>query len=436
MANYKIKKYNGSDSPIPELVEHSGTADNSTSLTFFSKGYDYGSALNTNMLRLMEHFCSLSKPSNPVMGQIWFDNLNKVMTVYNGVNWDTIKDKVITPKSLQWSGEFTQNNTGTDSTIGGMITVTDYHYDCIFKSSLSTNSNQALSDYIITGNIPNGLTVNVTVNTIFNSAYITLSGNIPSSTLSFNFKVEFNPSAFTNIMDISEISNNFNTMQVSMGHPAPTTTTTAAPTTTTTAAPTTTTTAGPTTTTIAPTTTTIAPTTAAPSGPAVSLGTYTSIKLGITWGGAVDLDTVVAAYDSSGVCTAMSTITHPDVIAGVTYGGDIRTGGVEEYYDIDLTQLTCTKLVLGILEYTDDSFTTMTSLSTRIVDNSTSTNITQNNLTTITKTASNTANTTCIVGVFTKVGSSWSFSSYQKLENSHNGKHAIFPGDLYSALGL
>jgi stress response protein SCP2 len=132
----------------------------------------------------------------------------------------------------------------------------------------------------------------------------------------------------------------------------------------------------------------------------------------------------------------MSTITHPDVIAGVTYGGDITTGGVEEYYNIDLTQLTCTKLVLGILEYTNNSFTTMTSLSTRIVDNSTSTNIAQFNLATITKDVSNTPNTTCIVGVFTKVGSSWSFASYQKLENSHNGKHAIFPGDTYASLGL
>ena len=450
MANYKIKKYNGANSPIPELVEHSNTVDNSTSLMFYSKGYDYGTALNTNMLRLMEHFCSFSKPANPVMGQIWFDNLNKVLSVYNGVQWDAVATDTMIPKDLQWSGSFTQINTGTESTISGSVVVNST--TCLFKTKLTNNSNQALSPYNIVGNIPTGLTVNVITHPLlYNHVLITCTGSILSSSPAFNFKVSFTSHAFTNVFDISEVNNSFNTLVVGMGNPAPTTTTTsttAAPTTTTstTAAPTTTTstTAAPTTTTsttAAPTTTTsttaapITTTTTAAAAP-VSLGTFSSIKLGITWGGAVDLDTVVAAYDASGICTAMNTITHPDVITGVVYGGDIRTGGTEEYYDIDLTQLTCTRLVLGILEYTDNSFVSMTSLSTRIVDNSNSTNIAQFNLTTITKDVSNTPNTTCIVGVFTKVGSNWSFSSYQKLENSHNGKHAIFPGDNYSALGL
>ena len=430
MANYKIKKYNGANSPIPELVEHSNTVDNSTSLMFYSKGYDYGTALNTNMLRLMEHFCSFSKPANPVMGQIWFDNLNKVLSVYNGVQWDAVATDTMIPKDLQWSGSFTQINTGTESTISGSVVVNST--TCLFKTKLTNNSNQALSPYNIVGNIPTGLTVNVITHPLlYNHVLITCTGSILSSSPAFNFKVSFTSHAFTNVFDISEVNNSFNTLVVGMGNPAPTTTTTS-----TTAAPTTTTstTAAPTTT----TSTTAAPittTTTAAAAP-VSLGTFSSIKLGITWGGAVDLDTVVAAYDASDVCTAMNTITHPDVITGVVYGGDIRTGGTEEYYDIDLTQLTCTRLVLGILEYTDNSFVSMTSLSTRIVDNSNSTNIAQFNLTTITKDVSNTPNTTCIVGVFTKVGSNWSFSSYQKLENSHNGKHAIFPGDNYSALGL
>ena len=420
MANYKIKKYNGANSPIPELVEHSNTVDNSTSLMFYSKGYDYGTALNTNMLRLMEHFCSFSKPANPVMGQIWFDNLNKVLSVYNGVQWDAVATDTMIPKDLQWSGSFTQINTGTESTISGSVVVNST--TCLFKTKLTNNSNQALSPYNIVGNIPTGLTVNVITHPLlYNHVLITCTGSILSSSPAFNFKVSFTSHAFTNVFDISEVNNSFNTLVVGMGNPAPTTTTTS-----TTAAPTTTTS-----TTAAPITTT----TTAAAAP-VSLGTFSSIKLGITWGGAVDLDTVVAAYDASGICTAMNTITHPDVITGVVYGGDIRTGGTEEYYDIDLTQLTCTRLVLGILEYTDNSFVSMTSLSTRIVDNSNSTNIAQFNLTTITKDVSNTPNTTCIVGVFTKVGSNWSFSSYQKLENSHNGKHAIFPGDNYSALGL
>ena len=411
MANYKIKKYNGNDSPIPELVEHTNSVDNSTSLTFFSRGYDYGSAVNTNMLRLMEHFCSSSKPTNPVMGQLWFDSVNKTLQIYNGTNWDTSKFGQIVQKDLQWSGSLVQVNDGVNSTISGTITVNSA--SCLFKQSLTTNTNNTFSDYIITGTIPTGMTINVDVKSIFNNALITLSGTIPSSTPTFNFKIEFTANAFTNVMDINEVNNTSNTTVVSMTYTAPTTTTTFAPTTTTTAAITTTTTAA-----------------------AVQLGTYSSIKLGITWGGAVDLDTVVAAYDADGKCTAMSTITHPDVINGVTYGGDIRLGGTEEFYDIDLTQLTCTKLVLGVLEYTDNSFAIMTSLSTRIVDNITNTNIAQFTINPVVKTASNTANTTYIVGVFTKVGTSWTFASYQKLINSHDGKHAIMPGDSYVSLGL
>lgn len=420
MANYKIKKYNGADSPIPELVEHANTLDTSTSLGFYSRGYDYGAPLNTNMLRLMEHFCSPSKPSNPVMGQIWFDDSNKTLSVYNGTAWSDVKFGTIIQKSLQWSGNFSQNNSGINSTILGTLTVTDSSYTCLFKPSLTTNTNNTLSDYIITGTIPSGLTLDVNVDTAYNSVSIKLLGTIPSSTPTFNFKIEFTANAFTNVMDISEVNNTSNTTVVSMTYTAPTTTTTA-PTTTTTFAPTTTTTAAITTTTTAA---------------AVQLGTYSSIKLGITWGGAVDLDTVVAAYDADGKCTAMSTITHPDVINGVTYGGDIRLGGTEEFYDIDLTQLTCTKLVLGVLEYTDNSFAIMTSLSTRIVDNITNTNIAQFTINPVVKTASNTANTTYIVGVFTKVGTSWTFASYQKLINSHDGKHAIMPGDSYVSLGL
>ena len=447
MANYKIKKYNGANAPIPELVEHSNTVDNSTSLMFYSKGYDYGKELNTNMLRLMEHFCAFQKPANPVMGQIWFDNLNKVLSVYNGTQWDSVATDTMIPKELQWSGSFTQVNTGTESTITGSVVVNST--TCLFKRPLTNNSNQAISDYNIMGTLPTGLTVNVITHPLlYNHVLITCTGSILSSSPTFNFKISFTPYAFTNVLDISEVNNNSNTLVVGMGNPAPTTTTTsttAAPTTTTTstttAAPTTTTTGTPTTTTTTgtPTTTstTETPTTTTTSATApVTLGSFSSIKLGITWGGTIDLDTVVAAYDASGVCTAMNTVTHPDAITGVVYGGDIRTGGIEEYYDIDLTQLTCTKLVLGILEFTDNSFVSMTSLSTRIVDNSNSTNIAQFNLTTITKDVSNTPNTTCVVGVFTKVGSSWTFSSYQKLVNSHVGKHAIYPGDNYSALGL
>lgn len=423
MANYKIKKYDGSNAIIPELIDKSDTVDSSTSLLFYSKGYNYGSAMNTNFLRLMEHFSSDDKPANPVIGQIWFNKNTKISYVYNGVAWDELKTRSSIPQELTWSGTFTQNATYLGTTISGTVSVSSI--TCVFNNTLSINSNIALSDYLITGTIPNDLTLNVTVNSILNTVNFTLSGTIPNSTPTFNFKITFSEHAFTNVMDAQAVNNISNTCVIQMDNTAITTTTTAAPTTTSTTLPATST-----------TTTALVTTTTTTAAASLVLSNYSSIKLGITWGGNVDLDTVVAAYDSSGICTFMSTITNPTTITGVTYGGDIRTGGIEEYYDIDLTQLSCSKLVLGILEYTSNSFLTMSSLSTRIVDNASSSNIAQFTLNTISKDVSNTPNTTCVVGVFTKVGNDWSFASYQKLINSHNGMHAIYPGDNYSLLGL
>lgn len=299
--------------------------------------------------------------------------------------------------NITWddTSPFIEDAVLNDGTINGSLKAT------LPTGFTFSNTNVTMSPSIT------GITVASVLNVANNEMTITLTGQATShettySDVTFTLNGADTTSTIPGSLSISTLSHMIN---ITM-YPAPTTTTT-------TAAITTTTTAAP-----------------------VTLSTFSSIKFGVTWGGTVDLDTVIAAYDASDVCTAMNTITNPTVIAGVTYGGDITTGGTEEYYNIDLTQLTCTRLVLGILEYTDNSFVSMTSLSTRIVDNSNSTNIAQFNLTTITKTVANTPNTTCIVGVFTKVGSNWTFSSYQKLENSHSGKHAIIAGDTYASLGL
>jgi hypothetical protein len=220
---------------------------------------------------------------------------------------------------------------------------------------------------------------------------------------------------------------------------APTTTTTAAPTTTTsTAAPTTTTTAAPTTTTSteAPTTTTTA---ALPPG--VVAINYNTIKFGMTWGGAVDLDSVVVGYGSTGLCEMYKTAVGGAFgsYTGLTYNGDIQQGGTEESYDIDLTIIPYDTILLGMLEYTSDSFGLMTSLTSRIVDTTVNPNvdIANFNLNTITKNVSNTPNTTYIIGQFTRTPSGWTYKSQQTLLNSKPGVRAAFAlNDTLASLGL
>jgi hypothetical protein len=228
-------------------------------------------------------------------------------------------------------------------------------------------------------------------------------------------------------------------MQVAYEDMPTTTTTTLAPTTTTTEAPTTTTTTEePTTTTTAEPTTT---TTTEQLPPEVIPINYNTIKFGMTWGGAVDLDTVVVGYGPTGLCemykTVVGNVFGSDT--GLKYNGDVRQGGIEESYDIDLTIIPYDTILLGMLEYTGNSFVQMTSLTSRIVDTTVNPNvdIANFNLNTITKTASNTSRTTYIIGQFTRTPSGWTYKSQQTLLNSKPGIGASFAlNDTLASLGL
>jgi hypothetical protein len=220
-------------------------------------------------------------------------------------------------------------------------------------------------------------------------------------------------------------------MQVSYEDVATTTTTTAEPTTTTsTAAPTTTTTETPTT------------TTTAPLPPGVIPINYNTIKFGMTWGGAVDLDTVIVGYGSTGLCEMYKTVAGATFgsFTGLQYNGDITTGGVEETYDINLTIVPYDTILLGMFEFSSNSFSRMTSLTARIVDTTVNPNVdvANFNLNTITKDASNTQNTTYIIGQFTRTPSGWTYKSQQKLLNSktESARTAFALNDTLASLGL
>ena len=56
----------------------------STSLTFVGKNYaGYGTYVANNFLHLLENFASPSSPSNPVQGQLWYDNANNQLMINN-----------------------------------------------------------------------------------------------------------------------------------------------------------------------------------------------------------------------------------------------------------------------------------------------------------------------------------------------------------------
>lgn len=85
--SYTITYANGANS----IVIADGTIDNSTSLALVGKNYpNYGQYLDQNFLYLLENFASGSQPSNPVVGQIWYNTTKGALQVYNGVLFKNI----------------------------------------------------------------------------------------------------------------------------------------------------------------------------------------------------------------------------------------------------------------------------------------------------------------------------------------------------------
>jgi hypothetical protein len=84
---YILNKTNGS---ILATVQDSAI-DTTTDLTFLGKNYaGYGELQNENFLKLLENFSNSTAPEKPIEGQLWYDNTNNVLNVYDGEYWKSL----------------------------------------------------------------------------------------------------------------------------------------------------------------------------------------------------------------------------------------------------------------------------------------------------------------------------------------------------------
>ncbi len=68
-----------------------GTINTSSSMTLVGKNYaGYGEFLDENFIHLLENSSNSSAPPAPLTGQLWFDNSNLLLKMYNGSVWKTI----------------------------------------------------------------------------------------------------------------------------------------------------------------------------------------------------------------------------------------------------------------------------------------------------------------------------------------------------------
>ena len=86
--SYKLNKTDGS--LLVDLVD--GQLDTTTSdISLIGKNYTgFGEALNENLIKMLENFSKASAPSNPLIGQLWYDTTTQRVKVYDGVGLSLI----------------------------------------------------------------------------------------------------------------------------------------------------------------------------------------------------------------------------------------------------------------------------------------------------------------------------------------------------------
>jgi len=72
------------------ITVEDNSVNNDTSIQFPGKSYTgYGAIVNTNFLHMLENFANNNAPSNPVEGQLWYDNTSNSnsLKIYDGTSW-------------------------------------------------------------------------------------------------------------------------------------------------------------------------------------------------------------------------------------------------------------------------------------------------------------------------------------------------------------
>ena len=126
--SYKINKTNGS--LLVDLID--GVVDTaSTDITLVGRNYTgFGEFLNENFVKILESFANSSAPSNPLVGQLWWDTAANRLKVWDGFNFKAAGGPIVQKgEPLMTSGDLWINNytdqlyfyDGTDLTLAGPI---------------------------------------------------------------------------------------------------------------------------------------------------------------------------------------------------------------------------------------------------------------------------------------------------------------------------
>jgi hypothetical protein len=89
---YIINRFDGTQLTIVD----DGILDTTASLGLIGRNYTgYGEVQNENFIWLLENFAGKSPPGRALAGQIWYDNVNKVLKNFNGKDWLSIGNATV-----------------------------------------------------------------------------------------------------------------------------------------------------------------------------------------------------------------------------------------------------------------------------------------------------------------------------------------------------
>ena len=90
---YTINKTDGS---ILATVPDGQKDELSSDITLIGKNYSgFGEILNENLVKMLENFCGVNAPANPLKGEMWFDSSENRLKIYNGVDFATVGSAAI-----------------------------------------------------------------------------------------------------------------------------------------------------------------------------------------------------------------------------------------------------------------------------------------------------------------------------------------------------
>lgn len=169
-----------------------GAVDSTTNIRLIGKNYvGYGTALNENLIALLENFASGTAPNKPVQGMLWYDTSTNDLYVYNTAN--AFVPAIKSASSFTVTSNLSAGNISVSGTIGSQtITAVTSIGSPTFNGNLVGN---------VSGNVTGNLSGNVTGN---------LSGNVSATTIAGNLTTSAQPNV-TSLGSLIDLTVNGNT---------------------------------------------------------------------------------------------------------------------------------------------------------------------------------------------------------------------------------